>query len=79
MRKEEDPKVKDKRIKKLLDFQRAKKMVTIVCDESGALVIGAVFHILNEDNTGEFDPYFIDRMKNALQMMRNKHFAEAIE
>lgn len=47
--------------------------------ENGALVIGAVFHVLSEDNTGEFDPYFIERIKNALQLMRNKNFVEALE
>jgi hypothetical protein len=29
-------------------------------------VIGCVFHVVNEDNTGEFDPYGIERMKNSL-------------
>ena len=30
------------------------------------LLVGVVGHIIGLDNTGEFDPYFIDRMKNAL-------------
>ena len=34
--------------------------------ESGKLVVGAVFHVLGEDNTGEFDPYFVERIKNSL-------------
>ena len=42
------------------------------------MVIGCVFHIMNEDNTGEFDPYGIERMKNAMQMMKNKQFVEII-
>jgi hypothetical protein len=29
-------------------------------------VIGAVFHVVALDNTGEFDPYFVERIKNAL-------------
>ena len=41
-----------------------KKLVTIV--SSGYFVVGGVFHVVDEDNTGEFDPYFIERMKNAI-------------
>ncbi len=46
---------------------------------AGHLVIGAAFHILAVDNTGEFDPYFIERMKHALQLMKTKDFAAVIE
>ena len=46
---------------------------------TGNMVIGCVFHVMGEDNTGEFDPYGIERMKNAMQMMSNKGFSEAIE
>jgi hypothetical protein len=34
---------------------------------------------MSEDNTGEFDPYGIERMKNAIQMMKSKQFMEALE
>jgi len=60
-----------------------KKLVVMVTGSDkggeGSMVVGAVCHIVNDDNTGEFDPYFIERIKNALQMMRNKRFVEVIE
>jgi hypothetical protein len=45
-----------------------RKLITLVSGKgtSGSLAIGGVFHILDDDNTGEFDPYFIERMKNAV-------------
>jgi hypothetical protein len=38
-----------------------------------------VCHILAEDNTGEFDPFTIERIKNCMQMMVDKHFIEVLE
>lgn len=54
-----------------------KKLTTLV--GRGELVIGVVSHVLGEDNTGEFDPYFIERIKNALQLMIDKHFIDVID
>ena len=34
---------------------------------------------MGDDNTGEFDPYFIERIKNSLQLMIDKRFLEVIE
>lgn len=47
-----------------------KKIVTLVA--KGSCLIGALFHVNSEDNTGEFDPYFIERIKNCLQLMVEK-------
>lgn len=41
--------------------------------------MGVVSHVLTADNTGEFDPYFIDRIKNALQLMIDKGFVDSLE
>ena len=57
--------MQEKRARKDAEGGLKKKLVTLVCGQS-SLVLGAVFHILAEDNTGEFDPYFIERMKNSL-------------
>lgn len=38
-----------------------------------------VSHVLGDDNTGEFDPYFVERIKNAMQIMIDKQFLEIIE
>lgn len=43
------------------------------------MLIGGVFHVVHTDNTGEFDPYYIERMKNALSLMQEKGFVEAVE
>ena len=58
-----------------------KKLVTLVSGKgtSGSLVIAGVFHVLDDDNTGEFDPFFIERTKNAMQQMSNKKFLESLE
>ena len=45
----------------------------------GQLVVGVVCHVLGEDNTGEFDPYYIERIKNAMQLMIDKQFLDVIE
>jgi hypothetical protein len=62
---------------------RTRKVAVLVSGKgsnlNGALVIGAVFHVLSEDNTGEFDPYYIERMKNALQLMKSKSFVQALQ
>lgn len=42
-------------------------------------MIGVVCHILGDDNTGEFDPYCIERIKNAMQLMFDKSFIDVIE
>ena len=54
-----------------------RKLVTLVA--RGQLVVGVVAHVLAEDNTGEFDPYFIERIKNAVQLMVDKRFTEVLE
>lgn len=56
---------------------RSKKMVTLVA--KGNCVIGAVFHVNDLDNKGEFDPFFIERMKNCLHLMTEKEFVMQIE
>jgi hypothetical protein len=73
-RKEEGPKAKKARMK-----EGVSRKVSVLVSNGEALVLGAVFHVLNEDYTGEFDPFYIDRMKNTLQMMKSKNFAEVIE
>ena len=40
------------------------KLVTLV--SLGHCVVGAVFHMFSSDNSAEFDPYFIQRIKNCL-------------
>ncbi len=71
-RKEEPPSAKYKRTVKAEMQYRSRKLVTFVARSE--VVIAGVFHVLDEDNTGEFDPFFVDRMKSALQMMNDKHF-----
>lgn len=59
---------------------RTRKLVTLVAGKGGSqVVIAGIFHVLDSDNTGEFDPYFVDRMKNALQMMCDKQFVGVLE
>jgi len=50
--------------KKELSNWKVKKLATLV--GKGQLVVGVVNHVLGDDNTGEFDPYFVDRIKNSL-------------
>lgn len=50
--------------------RRSLKIMTLVARDE--CVIGAVFHVMGEDETGEFDPFFIDRIKNCLQLMFEK-------
>jgi hypothetical protein len=52
-------------------------MVTLVA--KGNCVIGAVFHVNDLDNKGEFDPFFIERMKNCLHLMTEKEFVMQLE
>ena len=40
----------------------------------GSCLIGALFHVNSDDNTGEFDPYFIERIKNCLHLIIEKEF-----
>ena len=42
----------------------SKKLVTLL--GRGSLLLGVVCHVLAADNTGEFDPYVIERIKNAV-------------
>jgi hypothetical protein len=76
-RQEESMNIKVKRATKALINGRLKKLATLV--SVGRLVVAAAFHVVASDNTGEFDPYFIERMKHALQMMKTKEFAAAVE
>ena len=46
------------------------KILTLV--SKGHCVVGAVFHAVNADNTAEFDPFFIERIKNCLSLMVEK-------
>ena len=45
----------------------------------GHCVVGAVFNILNYDNAAEFDPYFIERIKNCLTLMMEKDLVRQLE
>ena len=45
----------------------------------GHCVVGAVFHVLNQDNAAEFDPYFIERIKNCLSLMVEKDLVRQLE
>jgi len=76
-RQEESTNIKAKRAAKAWSNGRLKKLATLV--SAGRLVVAAAFHVIATDNTGEFDPYFIERMKHALQMMKTKDFAAAVE
>lgn len=68
LRHDEPPSVRERRKVRAQNLGLVRKLITLVSGKgtSGSLVIGGVFHILDDDNTGEFDPYFIERMKNAL-------------
>lgn len=68
-------KEKRKRKEELCGYVR--KVCSIVSE--GPTVVACVFHVLSDDNTGEFDPYGIERVKNCMQMMRMKGFPEAVE
>jgi len=46
------------------------KLITLV--SRGHCVVGAVFNVLSDDNAAEFDPYFIERIKNCLSLMVDK-------
>ncbi|CDW73564.1 UNKNOWN [Stylonychia lemnae] len=76
-RKDESAEVREKRSRKKRDQNKTKKLATIV--GRGQLIVGVVCHVLGDDNTGEFDPYFVERIKNAMQIMIDKHFLEVIE
>jgi hypothetical protein len=56
---------------------KSRKLVALV--GKAHLVIGIVCHVLADDNTGEFDPFFIGRIKNTLSMMIDKSFMEILE
>jgi hypothetical protein len=38
-----------------------------------------VFHVSGNDNTGEFDPFFIERIKNCLHLMTEKEFIQQLD
>ena len=42
-------------------------------------IVGAVFHVNGIDNTGEFDPLFIERIKNCLHLMTEKEFLMQVD
>ena len=50
------------------------KIVSLV--SKGHCVVGAVFHVVCDDNTGEFDPYFIERIKNCISLMFEKELIQ---
>ena len=52
-------------------------MISLIA--KGHCVVGAVFHVMDNDNTGEFDPYFIERIKNCMTLMFQKSFVESLE
>ena len=52
-------------------------MVTLV--GRGHCVIAALFHAVSDDNTAEFDPYYIERIKNCLSMMFEKDLVHQLE
>ena len=53
------------------------KIVSLVA--KGHCVVGAVFHVVCDDNTGEFDPYFIERIKNCISLMFEKDLIQQLE
>ena len=46
------------------------KLITLV--SRGHCVVGAVFHVIAQDNAAEFDPYYIERIKTTLNLMVEK-------
>ena len=40
----------------------------------GQVVIGAVFDVKGEDNIGEFDPFFVERIKNCMSLLYQKNY-----
>lgn len=69
-RRDEPASIKEKRKRQVLNKGRTRKVAVLVSGkgsiENGSLMIGAVFHVLSENNTGEFDPFYVERIKNAL-------------
>ena len=64
-----EAKKKDKEIPLVKNKQRP-KVVTLLA--KGNCLIGALFHVDGLDNTSEFDPFFIERIKNCMQLMAEK-------
>jgi hypothetical protein len=64
-------------IDETLPKNRRQKLVTLVA--KGSCVIGAVFHVNSKDNTGEFDPFYIERIKNCLHLMTEKEFITQLD
>lgn len=42
-------------------------------------MVGAIFHVDKADNTAEFDPYYIERIKNCLNLMAEKDLVRQLE
>lgn len=53
------------------------KILTLV--SKGHCVVGAVFHAMSADNTAEFDPFYIERIKNCLNLMVEKDLVRQLE
>lgn len=53
------------------------KLITLV--SRGHCLVGAVFHLNRPDNSAEFDPYFIERIKNCLSLMLQKDLVRQLE
>ena len=53
------------------------KLLTLV--SRGHCVVGAVFHIDSIDNAAEFDPYYIERIKDCLSLMVEKDLVRQLE
>lgn len=53
------------------------KVLTLV--SCGHCLVGAVFHVIRPDNAAEFDPYYIERIKNCLTLMAEKDLVRQLE
>mmetsp|Transcript_18743 Transcript_18743/g.17872 ORF Transcript_18743/g.17872 Transcript_18743/m.17872 type:complete len:249 (-) Transcript_18743:724-1470(-) len=76
-RKEEPEEIKKKRLAKKNMQGKSRKLVALV--GKGNLMVAMVSHVLFQDNTGEFDPYYIERIKNCINMMIDKNFIDILE
>ena len=53
------------------------KLLTLV--SCGHCLVGAVFHVVRPENAAEFDPYYIERIKNCLTLMVEKDLVRQLE
>lgn len=67
----------DQKKDKTIDSDRSEKLAVLVL--KGSVVVGAVFHLNSVDNTGEFDPFFIERIKNSIKLMFEKEFIAQVD